>query len=81
MPWRIFAFSRPAGTDRGHATAVIPFACATAATENEARRRAMRLYQQKSVSVTVRPPEGLRTISGPDLEEWLTDRLSGPVRD
>lgn len=50
-------------------------------TENEARGCAMRLYREGAKRVMVRPPVGPALIAGPALEEWLTDRLSGSVRD
>jgi hypothetical protein len=82
MAWRVFSFSATVApdpaTDRG---ALIRFECHTVWSEHEARGRAMRLYGGRSTRVAVRRPGASQPIRGPALEEWLTDRLSGAVRD
>jgi hypothetical protein len=77
MVWMVYSFSQPGGA----AGRVVQMGAVKANTENEARGCAMRLYREGAKRVVVRPPAGPAMISGPALEEWLTDRLSGSVRD
>lgn len=76
MVWMVYSFSHPGGT----AGRVVQMGAVRADTEDEARGCAMRFYREGAKRVVVRPPAGPAVISGPALEEWLTDRLSGSVR-
>lgn len=75
MSWRVFLVAPP----EDPATAVVQFDCVITRTEDEARGCAMRLYREAAGRVHVRPPGWTTTMSGPALQEWLTDRLSGRV--
>jgi hypothetical protein len=77
MVWMVYSFSQPGGT----VSRVVQMGTVRANTETEARGCAMRLYREGAKRVVVRPPAGPTMISGPVLEESLTDRLSGNVRD
>ena len=77
MSWKVYSSGLPAQSECG---TLIELDCENVATEDEARLRAMRLYQTGGGRIMVRRPGSPVLISGAALEEWLTDRLSGMVR-
>jgi len=77
MPWKVYSSGLPAQSEGG---ALIELDCESAETEEEARLRAMHLYQRGAGRIAVRRPDSPVLITGAALEEWLTDRLSGTVR-
>lgn len=78
MVWKVFWFAEERQAV-APSPALIRLFCEDAWSEDEARLRAMRHYDRRNERVSVRCPGRAKPIAGRDLEEWLVDRLSGPV--